>query len=149
MTDAGPTLEQVFGPPCKASRHDSIEYIDVRMGENRELRRIMVVTRGKKMDKGISDDRGWTPDRVARLGFLIGRELPAKDIAQSMGSTETAVRRQAARMGLRFSDSRWPRLRTFELLAKAKGISYDRFVERFLGIVDKEPTLVINLLDES
>jgi hypothetical protein len=90
----------------------------------------------------------WGNVRVARLGFMIGQDREAEDIAESLQSTEFAVRRQAARLGLSFRESRWPKLRTFEIIAAQHGISYEKLIEKFLGIADQYPNVVINLLDD-
>ncbi len=99
--------------------------------------------------------RPWTHDRVARLGFLVGRGLDVAGIAHdpAVDSTPGNVRRQANRFGLALRDVADRRLPTevrdgLDAAARRRGLSRERLIRMLLLVAGSDPTLLDNILDD-
>jgi hypothetical protein len=108
------------------------------------------------LDK-FNSERGaarWTPERIARLGFLLGLGWDAKRVAGDpiIASTPNNVFRQAQRFGLGFraaAAARREEVATpFKLAAAARGITEEMLIDKLLAEIDAAPALIDNILDD-
>jgi hypothetical protein len=93
----------------------------------------------------------WSPERIARLGFLIGLGWSAERIATDpiIHSTANNVHRQAHRFGLSFRNGAALRKgAAFQIAAVKRGIDSEELVSRLLQEIDASPTLIDNILDD-
>jgi hypothetical protein len=96
-------------------------------------------------------------ERIARLGFLVGRGKSATEIAIEFGTSSNDVYQQADRLGLSFRDVTnelvvTPSPRAAEVLsaeAKARNITTAELVKRIFEICAAEPHLLGNILDDT
>ena len=99
----------------------------------------------------------WTPDRVARLGFLIGQGWDAKRVARDplIASTANNVHRQASRFGLGFRDAPIAACRLpgetgvlYDAAAAKRGLSRDGLIRMVLLAAASDASLIDNILDD-
>lgn len=98
----------------------------------------------------------WRKERIARLGFLVGRGKSADEIAIELGTSSSSVCQQANRLGLLFRDVTNELVvtlspRAAEVLsaeAKARDCTAAELVKRILEICATEPHLLGNILDD-
>jgi hypothetical protein len=96
----------------------------------------------------------WTSERIARLGFLVGLGLEAKQIAGDpiIDSTPNNVFRQAQRFGLGFREAsaaiKGFATEPLEQAATKRGISYEKLVRNLLHQLSSDPCLIDNVLDD-
>ncbi len=97
----------------------------------------------------------WTPQRFARLGFLMGKGMSAKRIAEhpAISSTPNTVRYQAHKFGLAFCavlTAPLPKRATsyFETAAAKRGITRDELIKLLLLEIAADSNLLDNILDD-
>ena len=94
----------------------------------------------------------WRKERIARLGFLVGRDKSADEIATELETSSSSVCQQADRLGLLFRDV--PNEIAVTLSPRAGKVLWVRnctaaeLVKRILEICATEPHLLENILDE-
>ncbi|MGA9136985.1 MAG: hypothetical protein WBZ39_03495 [Methylovirgula sp.] len=108
------------------------------------------------MDLGLLKFHTWSNDRIAMLGFLVGRGWDSKAIAEALRVSPGAVYKCVRRLGLRFRgglEVLVVELDPYEISA-LKGIAAKmnltpiELAAKILKICAKEPDLVANILDE-
>ncbi len=100
----------------------------------------------------------WTGERIARLGFLIGRGWDAKRISVDplIKATPNNVHRQAQRFGLAFREAGegTPVKLSGEVglkldaAASSRGMTREKFLQSFLQIATSEESLIDNIMDD-
>lgn len=97
----------------------------------------------------------WSFERVARLGFLVGRGLDAKRVADDpmIASTPNNVHRQAQRFGLAFREAAGLRLppdvaSRFDAAASKRGLDRDGLIRALLVAAGSDAGLIDNILDD-
>lgn len=102
-----------------------------------------------------STQRPWTRDRVARLGFLVGRGLDTEQVARdpTVATSPGNVRRQANRFGLALRDSAERRLpaevgERLDAAAARRGLSRERLIRSLVLAAASDPALIDNILDD-
>lgn len=97
----------------------------------------------------------WVPARVARLSFLAGRGCGAREIAADalVGTTPSAVRRKAQRLGVTLRDAGGPHLPAsvigrLEAAASRRGLDRTTLIHRLLISAGSEDALIDNILDD-
>jgi hypothetical protein len=94
----------------------------------------------------------WTRGRIARLGFLIGAGLDGHRVAADPGidTTPGNVYRVAKIWSLSFRAA--TRMAqgsvVFSKAAALRGISPEQLRERIFAVLESEPTLIDNILDD-
>ena len=100
--------------------------------------------------------QSWSKERIAKLGFLVGRGWDSKAIAEALRVSPGAVYTCVRRLGLRFrggSEVLVVELDPYEISAlkstAAKlNLTHVELAAKILKICAKEPDLVANILDE-
>ena len=102
-----------------------------------------------------SPQRPWTRDRVARLGFLVGRGLDTEEVARdpAVATSPGNVRRQANRFGLALRDSAGRRLPPeiglrLDHAAARRGLSRERLIRSLVIAAGSNAALIDNILDD-
>ena len=101
----------------------------------------------------------WTRKRLVRMGFLAGRGLGPREIANDalIGSTGHAVARAAGMFGLAFPDRPEggvmavlpaPALRQLEAQARRRGEGAPELAGKVLAILASDPVLFASVLDD-
>ena len=98
----------------------------------------------------------WTPERIARLGFLIGLGNTAREVAAdpAIASTLNNVHRQSQRFGLSFRASRpepfAPKVEHRLSAAAAKrGIDRPTLLQAIIAAAASDDALLENVLDDA
>lgn len=102
----------------------------------------------------------WTPERVARLGFLVGLGWDGARIAADFQTSANNTFRQASRLGLSFREATIANrdtlegqmsgltIKTFDDAAMSRGISRTELVRRLMLEISCDPVLIDNILDD-
>jgi hypothetical protein len=97
----------------------------------------------------------WPKQRIARLGFLVGRGKSADEIATELETSSNNVSQQANRLGLLFRDPDEivvtlspPAAKVLSDEAKARDCTVAELVKRILEICATEEHLLGNILDD-
>lgn len=96
----------------------------------------------------------WSPVRLARLGFLIGRGCTSTEVALDplIASTPANVRARARGFGLAFRNrgARLPApiVERYAAAAALRGISRDELLHRILLQAGSDDALIDNILDD-
>ena len=99
--------------------------------------------------------RPWSRERIARLGFLVGRGLDVALVASdpAVDTTPGNVRRQARRFGLAMREETALRLPAevrarLDAAAARRGLARDRLIRALLIAAGSDPALIDNILDD-
>ena len=97
----------------------------------------------------------WSFQRVARLGFLVGQGLDAKQVAGDpmIASTSNNVHRQAQRFGLAFREATPLRLpgtvaNRLDVAAAKRALSRDGLIRSLVIAAASDDALIDNILDD-
>jgi hypothetical protein len=93
----------------------------------------------------------WAPERIARLGFLMGLGWHGDRIANDpvIATTSNNVFRQAHRWGLSFRAVQASRTAdAFHAAAAKRGITDEELVSKLLQEIGADPVLIDNILDD-
>lgn len=97
----------------------------------------------------------WSHDRIARLGFLLGRGWDVNRIAADplVASTAKSVYRHAQRFGLAFRDTTALRLPDeaadrVDKAAVRRGLNRDGLIRLLVIAAASDPVLIDNILDD-
>lgn len=85
----------------------------------------------------------WTPQRIARLGFLAGQGWCAKQIANELGTSAYNIYRMGNRFEVLFMSNK-----RFDLAAVKRGITRGTLVARVLQELASDSNLIENVLDD-
>lgn len=98
----------------------------------------------------------WGKERIARLGFLVGRGFTAQSASRDpiIAATPSIVQRQAQRFGLAFREGGQPIVPPpatddpYEAAAAKRGMTRDAVIRLFVLAGMKEPVLIDNVIDD-
>ena len=97
----------------------------------------------------------WSFQRVARLGFLVGQGLDARQVTGDpmIASTSTNVHRQVQRFGLAFREATPPRLPAsiasrLDVAAAKRALSRDGLIRSLVIAAASDDGLIDNILDD-
>jgi hypothetical protein len=91
----------------------------------------------------------WDKRTIASLAYMIGRGKRPAHIAIMLGTTKSAIEWQASQMGLSFRSAWAIDVPELDKIAESRGVDKDALYAKLLKILNKEPGVVKNLLDEN